>query len=379
MTKHRLKELLDKSAKGILRTEESIELDTWYKSLDYDNGDAGVDERSPDSLLADFKLRYLRHKPARTFHFRPGNLAKAAIVTGLLFTASLVYYYKLDKKPGIESQPTVATNSPTDVEPGKDKAILVLGDGSKIDINESSKGLIAEQGSVQVIKDENGYLRYDAPANRGSAAFLNKLITPRGGEHKISLPDGTVVWLNASSSITFPSAFFEPERRVSVTGEVYFEVARNEKQPFIVKVNSEEVKVLGTHFNINAYTDEGPGRVTLIEGAVQVSNATSMVRLKPGQQSHLHREKLIIEDVDIEQVTAWKSGFFELNHSSLEAIMRAISRWYDVDVVYETAPQVSTEFGGRISKRVPLTTVLDVLRSYGIDCRLDGKKLFVRS
>jgi ferric-dicitrate binding protein FerR (iron transport regulator) len=202
--------------------------------------------------------------------------------------------------------------------------------------------------------------------------------TPRGGQYALKLPDGTQVWLNSASSITYPTAFTGNERTVSITGEAYFEVMNDKSKPFHVMVNDMDVLVLGTHFNINSYQEERAVRTTLLEGSVKISQGASTgVILTPGQQAKVEQQQIkVINGADLEQVMAWKNGLFNFNKLSLEEIIRQLSRWYDVDVVYQgtIAPK---KFGGEIERDLNLLEVLDVLKEAGVHFSIEGKRLIV--
>ena len=207
------------------------------------------------------------------------------------------------------------------------------------------------------------------------------MTTPRGAFYQLTLPDGTAVWLNAASSITFPLKFGTNERRVSITGEVYFEVASNKKRPFIVTANSTQVTVLGTHFNINAYNDENAVRTTLIEGQVKVSsNINGQEKMiMPGQQSQTDRSGAIrVGNVNIDEVISWKNGVFRFNKTEITSLMRQISRWYNVDVRFEGSPPKDL-FSGTIPKSLKLAELLTVLKTANVKFEIQGNELTVKS
>jgi ferric-dicitrate binding protein FerR (iron transport regulator) len=204
------------------------------------------------------------------------------------------------------------------------------------------------------------------------------MTTPRGGEYQLTLPDGSHVWLNAESSITYPTAFNDNERKVSITGEAYFEVAKDKTKPFKVGIGIATIEVLGTHFNVNTYKEEPTNNVTLLEGSVRIKSVHTSLVLKPGQQGQLSDRGLsLTANPDLEQVMAWKNGMFLMSNTDLSAIMRQVSRWYDVDVFFETNP-THEKFGGGISRNLPLSEILDLLKNAGVSFRLDGRKLYVR-
>jgi hypothetical protein len=276
---------------------------------------------------------------------------------------------------------------PQDVPPGRQGAILTLSDGRQVLLDSLGNGIVANQNGTQVIL-KNGQLVYDPAGKSTGEIVYNTMSTPKGRQYQLRLPDGTQVWLNSESSITYPALFVGNERKVEITGEVYFEVARlsaggrgkrEELIPFKVKINDRtEVEVLGTHFNINAYRDEPLVKTTLLEGSVKVTNGTDNALLEPGQQAQLGASKKIriIKGADIEKVMAWKNGLFNFEGADLEEVMRQLSRWYDIDVVYEKGiPDI--EFVGEVSKNVSLSGLLKGLQGTGVHFRIEGRRLVV--
>lgn len=260
-----------------------------------------------------------------------------------------------------------------DVNPGNSKAILTLGDGSTIALDSSGNRII-----LQGIRQQGDQLQYDAAENTVAVGY-NTLRTPRGGQFRIQLPDGTKAWLNAESSLTYPTTFPGDERKVEVTGEVYFEVAKNAQAPFTVKVNNNtSVEVLGTHFNINAYEDEEYIRTTLLEGTVRVNARTDNVVLAPGQQARVSDQGIeVISNTDLDKTLAWKNGLFNFQDAHLKEVMRQLARWYDIDIAYEgNVPDI--EFGGKMSRNIKLSDVLKGLKGAGVQFRMEeGPKLIV--
>jgi ferric-dicitrate binding protein FerR (iron transport regulator) len=243
------------------------------------------------------------------------------------------------------------------IKPGKDVAILTLADGTTITLDSASNGIISQQGNVRITKLPTGELVYTPEGSNVQETLYNTMTTPKGGQYKLTLPDGSKVWLNAASSITYPAAFVGKERTVTIKGEVYFEVAKNENMPFHVKANNITVDVLGTSFNIMAYDDEPAIKTTLITGAIKVNGHL----LKPGQQAVNER---ITDNADIEEAIAWKNGLFEFNQQSIVSIMQQISRWYDVDIQYQGTIKSKT-FTGQISRYADIATVLQMMELTG--------------
>jgi ferric-dicitrate binding protein FerR (iron transport regulator) len=299
----------------------------------------------------------------------------AAAAVLLIAVCGLWFFNRYNKSEG--SIDTVLSKK-NDIAPGSNKAILTLADGSRVVLDTATNGAITHQGSVTVIK-LNGQLSYNKDGVALNEVLFNTITTPRGGQYQLILADGSKVWLNAASSLKFPTAFTGKERKVELTGEGYFEVAHDVSKPFIVSKGETEIKVLGTHFNINAYDDEPSMKVTLLEGRVMVKKNTGLVYLNPGQQAILQpaQENIrISNDVDLDEVVAWKNGLFLFNNTPLENLMRQIERWYDVKVVYEgTKPQDT--FGGGVSRNTNLSGVLKVLEYSNIRCKVDGNTITV--
>jgi len=315
-------------------------------------------------------------QPAKVRWLWVKRFAVAASITGLIFSG----YILLKPKPAknITTREIAGTKN---IPPGGNKAVLTLGNGSRIILDSAQNGILGQQGKTTIVKTDSGKLAYNASTEKlntkTTAVVYNTLTTPRGGQYQLTLLDGTRVWLNAASSIIYPTAFNGTSREVEVSGEVYFEVQHNAKMPFKVKVNNELIEDIGTSFNINAYTDESGMRITLVQGAINVLTTAGSRQISPNEQALILNDQLtVIKEVDVNKVIAWKKGLFEFNQTTLPVIMRQISRWYDVDIYYEGT--VSTEtFGGGISRNLPLSDVLKLLETNGVKFRLEGKQLFV--
>ncbi|HWK02476.1 MAG TPA: FecR domain-containing protein [Puia sp.] len=272
-----------------------------------------------------------------------------------------------------------------DAPPGKNGAILTLSNGSQVVLDSLGNGVVAIQGSMQVVL-KNGELVYDSKhqgsgiSTQQSDAAYNTMSTPRGRQFHVQLPDGTQVWLNSASSIRYPTVFTGRERKVEISGEAYFEVAKNAKIPFKVKINNNtEVEVLGTHFNINAYSDEASIKTTLLEGSVKVSLNNKTELLSPGQQAQVSDKDAfikVIKNADLTQAVAWKNGYFSFHEAKLEEVMRQLSRWYDMDVIYEGKVD-DRHFGGNIDRSSTASQTLKILEESDIHFRIEDKKIIV--
>lgn len=318
---------------------------------------------------------------------RQTNLVKRFRMVAILLLVALGAVYFLYNRNNTKSVP-IAVQYKGDVAPGHNGAVLHLSDGSTVVLDSAANGTVALQGDIQAVKI-NGGLKY---VGKTSEAIYNTITTDKGRQWQLQLPDGSKVWLNAASSIRYPLGFTGKERMVEITGEAYFEVKHNDRQPFIVRVNNKaEVQVMGTHFNVNAYDNESHIATTLLEGRVQVKrldvgNAHASVTLQPGQQAEWKENSLpgginLVKSADIDKIMAWKNGLFNFEGASLEEVMRQLERWYDIDVVFEK-PKTDIRFGGKMTKGITLNEMLEILKGFeGSDLkfRLEGKRKLVVS
>lgn len=384
MLRERMQYLLDRYFKGICTEEEKRELA------------AGINELKDDELLK--KLvgnTWERFQPAapmpaaaseriqaavfptvptvekiRPIHSKKWLAAAASLL--LIVSAGLFFIKKpVQQKPRMAEQHTRYKN---EVPAGGNKALLTLGDGTVIELDSAANGLLTQQGNARIIKLPNGQLAYEMNGAAPGEVMFNTMRTPRGGEYRLQLPDGSRVWLNAASSITYPNAFTGDTRSVQITGEAYFEVAKDAERPFEVQAGNMKVEVLGTHFNINAYAGEPAIKTTLLEGAVRVREAV----LKPGEQAILAATgKFQVEDdVEIDEVMAWKNGFFQFNDADMPTVMRQLENWYDVTVIYEGGVPVRS-FGGAMQRSLPLSKVLNILEENDVRFKVEGRNITV--
>ncbi|NII23562.1 DUF4974 domain-containing protein [Pseudoflavitalea sp. X16] len=278
-----------------------------------------------------------------------------------------------------------------DIPPGGEKAVLILAGGTKIMLDSAANGNVAQQGNAQIVKLSNGQIAYHLQG-KPDKVLWNTMSTPAGGQYQVMLPDGTKVWLNAASSITYPTAFPGKERSVRISGEAYFEVAKNKQKPFIIDVDGKSlVEVVGTSFNINSYVNEGSIKTTLLEGSVKVISEDKKAILKPGQQAQIALQAgtgndrpsgkssatiIINSSINLEQVMAWKNGIFNFNGEDLFTVMRQLERWYNINVQYQGAVS-NVIFEGEMYRNANLSDVLEALQKMGVKFRLEGKKLIV--
>jgi transmembrane sensor len=311
----------------------------------------------------------------------------AAAAAIILLAGAGVFF--LVNKSSKQTDHTDAVATSKDIAPGKQGAILTLDDGRTVVLDSLGNGVVATQSGTKVVL-KNGQLIYDKDGSTVSEIAYNTMTTPRGRQFQLVLPDGSKVWLNAASSVRYPTVFTGSERKVEITGEAYFEVAKNAKMPFRVKVNDEtEIEVLGTHFNINSYSNEASINTTLLEGSVQVYNNGEKVIIKPGQQAQITKDAVqsinkaayhgikIVNDVDMEKVMAWKNGVFNFQDATLKEVMRQLERWYDIDVVYEKGvPDI--EFMGKMERDLSLSDMLRGLKVSEVHFRMEeGRKLVI--
>lgn len=263
-----------------------------------------------------------------------------------------------------------------DVRPGRNTATLTLSNGNRVILDTGMTGQVLQKGSI-LARYEDGKVAYDA--TKPGAVEYNTLTTSRGGQYQLVLPDGTKVWLNAASSIRYPTAFTGKERHVELMGEAYFEVMGKKDQPFVVAVDGMDVKVLGTEFDIMAYGEEANKKTTLVQGAVKVESGNMQQLLKPEEQAIVGKDggMSVASHVDVESVAAWKQGFFQFNHIDITTMMREIARWYDVDAIYRR-DDLSGEYSGRVSRKLNLSELISLLEGNGVGhFKIEGRKLIV--
>jgi ferric-dicitrate binding protein FerR (iron transport regulator) len=313
----------------------------------------------------------------------------AAAVLIFLAGAGISYILFHQPPPPMAQAPALPEPIKQDIAPGGNKATLTLAGGETIVLDSAQEGMLVRQGNTKILKQRNGRLAYktdNTPA--GGPAPLNTLRVPRGGQYQLILPDGSKVWLNSASSIRFPAAFNEQAREVEITGEAYFEVThltassvynikKGENIPFIVKANGVKVEVLGTHFNINAYKDEGAIKTTLLEGRVKVMQGMQQQLLMPGQQALVKDQGIaLVDKPDLDGVMAWKNGYFQFQNDSISSIMRQVARWYDVDITYKG--NISQLFIGKVPRNVNVSTLLKILESTGwAHFKINGREITV--
>jgi len=329
---------------------------------------------------------------SRLFSIVRAGVAAALV---LMLGGGAVYWIAGKKRAAMQMAGPVANSRyKDDIAPGGNKALLTLANGSTIVLDSAHDGTLAQQGTTKIIKLDGGALAYRAAADSkgqtteqaiGQTGY-NTIATPRGGQYRIILPDGSKVWLNAASSLRFPAAFTGSERTVELTGEAYFEIAKNAEKPFHVRVPSGgtgggdmDVEVLGTSFNVMAYSNEEKIHTTLLEGKVEVKQGALAENLSPGRQAIIDQTTHAMEvaDGNIDQAVAWKDGLFRFRETDIRELMRQVERWYDVDVVYRT-DRGDQDFTGVVSRNKNVSTLLQMLELTGtVHFKIEGKRIIV--
>ncbi|MFI5163246.1 MAG: FecR family protein [Sphingobacteriales bacterium] len=344
---------------GHATEEEKAFVDAYYSY--FGKGAPVADE----AVGAEMKTFIMSHAEGQGRVRVLGPFYRYAVAASVVLVLSVTGYFVLHHQT--QSRLTALN----EIKPGSNGAVLTLANGNKIVLEQTRNGLITDQNGNKVNKANDSLLVYKAGAANSAAITYNTLETPRGKQYAVVLPDGSKAWLNAASSLRYPTAFNGKERLVELTGEGYFEVVHNAKQPFRVKTDDELVEDIGTHFNINTYDDEPARKTTLLEGSVRLTGKNAAIILKPGQQAALIEQKFVVNEVNVQEVVAWKDGYFYFDHADIKEVMRQIARWYNVKVAYQgTLPK--TLFRGKIYRKGSIRQVLKVLEFYNVHFRLDG-------
>lgn len=283
--------------------------------------------------------------------------AAAASIAAVIAAGAYTWFASRQKPEGISGRLAEGQH----ISPGSDRALLTLGDGSVIDLEAAESGWLNAQAGILLNKNK-GQLVYETPPGTDETVY-NTITTPKGGQYQVVLSDGSHVWLNARSSLRFPTAFTGEERSVRLEGEGYFEITPNKARPFRVRSGEADIEVLGTHFNVKAYANEPAMEATLLEGAVRVSRAGEAKVMQPGQQMQLSAGEMKVVLVDTSSIVAWKNGFFQFNNASLKSIMRQVERWYDVEINYASIPD--KRYNGTVLRSSNLSEMLTMLELAG--------------
>jgi transmembrane sensor len=370
-------EILNRYLLGKCTEEEKALLESWHLNYDLD----AVENIEFKEQVKDLDQVWAKLQQPAPVVKQTKLWPKIAVAAAVTMVAGLGIFFYQQKVAAEKEQFRLATT----LHPGKNDAVLTLANGEKIVLNETANGEIAQQSGISITKAADGTIIYNSNISpemlKSPAAELqyNTISTPRGGKYQLNLPDGTMVWLNAASELKFPVIFAVNKRSVELKGEAYFEVSKNKNSPFHVKTISQDLEVLGTHFNVNAFAEEQETKTTLLEGSVKIvplnlnrsSNNPANIILKPGQQAVLDKEGLYISKADISEAMSWKNGVFQFNDTELSSIMRQASRWYDVDVVYEGGVP-AVRFSGEVSRNVNAATFLEMLKYLDVKFNMES-------
>ena len=390
MTIQEAKKLLIKYREGRCSPEEETLILQWYQSLLDEEAPPALDREDIDEIGARLRANITARLEEEAFPGEPElgwqvtggqalpvrhvpmwpRWAAAICLTVLVGTG---YWWLTGRHRPEASVPFGLVKK--DIGPGGNKAVLTLGDGSVIDLSGRGGDTLIRQGTAQLATAGNGKLTYRVKG-AGNIAGTNTITTPRGGQYQVVLPDGTEVWLNAASSLTFPTVFTGATRQVTLKGEAYFQVAPQRRQPFEVLTGETSVQVLGTHFDINAYNDEPVQKTTLLEGSIRVCNGGQSALLHPGQEAVIAGASMHVGAGDPDLAVAWKNGFISFRGADIQTIMRMIEKWYDVSVSYQGNIPDRT-FTGEISRSANLSELLRVLQANNIHFNVEEKKIIV--
>jgi transmembrane sensor len=372
--------LYKKNLSGQCSPAEKELLESYSDEMQLADGDWEGDE-AEKHLTANriwLQLSESRKVQKRISLYQKYSWIRVAAVLLILVSAGFGIFWFMDTAP--KTFTTINTNI-SKIAPGGNKAYLTTASGEKIFLNEVKIGSLSGGEGVSINKTDEGTLVYNLQSNNakqsGSHTEWNTIVTPRAGQYHIVLADGSKVWLNAVSSLRFPTAFNGATREVELTGEAYFEVAKNKAKPFTVKTGGTTVNVLGTHFNVNAYKDNGEIKTTLIEGSVRLADGKTEVKLIPGQQGRTTGTGFIITPADLEETMAWKNGYFIFRDENVISIMKRVARWYDVEIIYKDDMK-DRAFGGTVSRYKDITELLDYMQlTQAIHYRLEGRRVII--
>ncbi|OQP61120.1 hypothetical protein A3860_05220 [Niastella vici] len=373
--------LLYKYLYGKPTDEEKARVEKWYAAAD--GMPSHVDQDALNNIKEQLyqRIRAGLQTESSIVPFYKHYVFRIAAAASILLLIGIASWYLITKKPLTNKKDQVATRSQKNdvIAPVINKAVLTLANGTRIVLDSASKGVMATEGKATVTKLNNGQIAYKT--NGHDEIRYNTLTVPRGSKPvQLVLADGTEVWLNVASFITYPVSFTGSERKVQVSGEAWFHVAKNKTMPFKVVANGVETQALGTQFNIQAYSDEPAIHTTLLEGSVKVTGHNNAVIIKPGEQARLQQDcsscMLNVANVDTDEIIAWKNGIFLFEKADIRSIMRQVARWYDVDVKFEN--EISTRFGGTIPRDVNVSKLLSMLEMTGhVHFKIEGRIITV--
>ena len=385
MRKDLLLSLVIKRLDGELSSEEALQLKSWAEKTPANK--TWLDRITNEEMLeteiqqwrnidpAEGHAKWAAYMQARR-RSRVRRMAGWSVAAAVLITVGVVWVtYNKAKHDDV---PPATTIGARDIVPGRNTATLTLGNGQRVLLDSAGMGALGVQGNSKLVKLDSGSLSYSTAQSGSSAVVYNTLVTPRASQFKLILSDGTRVWLNNASSLHYPSSFTGVSRTVELTGEAYFEVAKNSTQPFRVKAGGLSVQVLGTGFNISAYPDDPDVRTTLVQGKIKVENKGKDAVLQSGQQVVATDSGgwTVLKSVNTEEVTDWRFGLFNFDNADLHTVMRQLARWYNVDVEFQGAvPDKRVQ--GQMHRDLTLNQVLEILKDKDVQFMLQGRKLIV--
>lgn len=364
--------LLSKYNRGKATAKEIAILESWYLEEGFKSplfkGEFNYESKRLRILS---KIQQQRAPVEKVRKLWP-RIAIGAAVATIIFGIGL-FFYKNQQKEHAQ------TAFHSDVAPGRQGATLTLANGKTIRLTDATNGVLAKEAGVNITKSEDGQLVYEIKNDSGESGKINTLSTANGEMYKLRLPDGSLVWLNSASSLTYAANLIENGKRsVKLHGEGYFEIVKDKAHPFIVKTGTQEIEVLGTHFNINSYTDEPLVATTLLEGSVKITSRNEKRMLKPGEQALNNGSNIQIIQANIDKATDWKDGDFYLNHVDFKTAMRKIARWYNVEIVYDASVPDDMVAGGWISRENNLSVVLKLIEKSGlVHFKIEGRRIYV--
>lgn len=389
--------LIQKYMRGKASPEEKQFIEAYYESFDASGEQPQLQHDEEKALLAQEmkagiwqQIDAAEQSPLRIPVVKRSWFRMTMAAAVVVMVAIPVYYYIIKTPATKQVAQTSNQQAPQhDALPGGNKATLTLADGTVVDLDNAANGTIATEGKTIVRKRDDGQLEYqpaNSPLTIDHSPSYNTLATPTGGQYFLELPDGSKVWLNAASSIRYPTVFNSKERLVELTGEAYFDIKKNQNIPFRVHFSSPSkdgggregmIEVMGTQFNVNAYHDESAISTTLLEGKIKMVSDQQTAILKPGQQAQIKNTSLgngrirVNDDVDTEEAIAWKNGLFYFDNVDIQAIMRQLARWYKVQVVFK-GKIPARRFAGQVSRGARLSQVLKILELSKIHFTIEG-------
>jgi ferric-dicitrate binding protein FerR (iron transport regulator) len=389
MQKEQIEELVRKYFNNTATPQELDQLSAWYRTISLEEVEwfatvANEEEILKAAMLKNIQNQIGEQQNRSTRKLWPRIAAAAAVL--LVVGAALFFYTQRHLEGSVATRDLLAN----DIKPGGNRAYLVLSNGKRVSLTDAANGELAQEAGVEITKTANGQVIYTTRHPEGGTTegpvsgrslpgvemtAMNTIETPRGGQYQVRLPDGSKVWLNAASKLIYPVSFNgRGQRVVELSGEAYFEIFKNKLQPFVVKSKNQEVTVLGTHFNVNSYSDEPDTKTTLLEGSVRINGTI----LKPNEQAVLAGGKLSVKEVEAVSFTDWKDGQFYFRNEALPSVMRKLARWYNVDIQFQGQIDQSTTFSGVVSKYDQISKVLTLMeKSEGLHFKIEGRTVTV--